>query len=102
MTIQQDATVLTTKESRLIHSLALLGDMTRYKMFRLLSNRSGLCVSQIADELSISPSAVSQHFKQFEMLRIVHKVRTGQKICYELNRDDALVNELLQLTAKEK
>ena len=86
------------KEKRLIHTLQLLGDKTRFAIFKLLSSEEELCVSEIAQRLNISPSAVSQHFRNFEMLRLVEKERNGQKICYVLNEDDELVQELKQLT----
>lgn len=92
MAIQQ------ASESRLIHSLQLLGDKTRFRMFKLLSSNRNLCVSEIASELNISPSAVSQHFRQFELVGLVNKDRDGQRICYVLKSDDALVNELKELT----
>jgi predicted transcriptional regulator len=66
-------------------------------MFKLLNSDQDLCVSEMANRLGISPSAVSQHFKSFEMLGLVSKERTGQKICYVFT-DDILVQELRQLT----
>jgi ArsR family transcriptional regulator len=89
--------ILSASENRIVHSMQLLGDSTRFKMFKLLSSNQDLCVSEMAKQLGISPSAVSQHFKSFEILGLVTKQRTGQKICYEFS-DDELVNELRQLT----
>ena len=92
------AATLTANEQRLVHALQLLGDGTRFKMFKLLSAEREMCVSEIASELNISPSAVSQHFRNFEMLGLVEKERMGQKICYVLNDSDALVSELRTIT----
>ncbi len=91
-------TALSAHEERLIHALQLLGDKTRFKMFKLLAGKHNMCVSEIADELHISVSAVSQHFRNFEMLGIVQKERSGQKICYELKADDVFVKDLAKLT----
>lgn len=88
---------LSIQEKRIVHSMQLLGDSTRFKMFKLLSSNQELCVSEMASRLDISPSAVSQHFKSFEMLGLVTKQRTGQKICYVFS-DDELVMELRELT----
>jgi DNA-binding transcriptional ArsR family regulator len=88
---------LSAKENRLVHAMQLLGDATRYKMFKLLNSNQDLCVSEMASKLGISASAVSQHFRSFEMLGLVSKERTGQKICYVFT-DDELVQELRQLT----
>lgn len=89
---------LTQEEQRLVHAMQLLGDGTRFKIFKMLMNQSEYCVSEIANELKISPSAVSQHFRNFEMLGLVEKERMGQKICYVLNEDDVLVQELKKIT----
>lgn len=93
---------INTSEKRLVHTLSLLGDATRYKIFRLLSDDSELCVSEIASKLNISPSAVSQHFKNFEILGLVEKHRNGQKICYALKDDDQLVIELKKISKEMK
>jgi DNA-binding transcriptional ArsR family regulator len=90
---------LTSEENRIVHAMQLLGDSTRFKMFKLLSSNQDLCVSEMATRLGISPSAVSQHFRSFEMLGLVTKERMGQKICYVFT-DDSLVGELIKLTKK--
>jgi len=89
------------KEERLVFAMQILGDKTRYKMFKLLSSKQELCVSEIADKLDISVSAVSQHFKNFEMNGLVDKKRTGQKICYGLKKD-VLVNDIRQVIENNK
>jgi DNA-binding transcriptional ArsR family regulator len=88
---------LDASEQRIVHAMQLLGDSTRFKIFKLLSSNEELCVSEMAQQLKISPSAVSQHFRNFELLGLVSRERSGQKICYVLT-DDSLVNELKQLT----
>jgi DNA-binding transcriptional ArsR family regulator len=93
---------LSVTENHLVHTLDLLGDPTRYKIFKLLSSNKEFCVSEIASNLSISPSAVSQHFKSFEMLGLVDKTREGQKICYNLKDDNPLVKKLIKLSKETK
>jgi DNA-binding transcriptional ArsR family regulator len=89
---------LDQSEKRIVHALQLLGDPTRFKIFKLLSSDEELCVSEIANRLDISPSAVSQHFRNFEMIGLVSKDRKGQKICYSLSHSDPLVRELRIIT----
>jgi DNA-binding transcriptional ArsR family regulator len=91
-------TTLTNQEERAVHIMQLLGDKTRYKMFKLLSSGQEMCVSEIAGKLDISVSAVSQHFRNFEMIGLVDKERMGQKICYALKQDDELVQRLKEIT----
>ena len=89
---------LSRNEERLIHAMQILGDKTRFKMFKLLASDKELCVSEIANQLDISVSAVSQHFRNFEMIGLVEKERTGKKICYAIKQDDKLVDELIKLS----
>ncbi len=88
-----------TDQTRLIKALGLLGDPTRFLMFKTVCENSQHCVSDLALILGVSPSAVSQHFQGFEMLGIMQRKRTGQKICYQSTHDD-LANQLCQLTHK--
>lgn len=91
---------LSVGEERLIHAMQLLGDKTRFKLFKLLMLRDEMCVTDIAADLNITVSAVSQHFRNFEMIGLVDKERMGQKICYMLKTDDALVKELVSVINK--
>jgi DNA-binding transcriptional ArsR family regulator len=95
----EETTTLSLDENRIVHAMQLLGDSTRFKMFKLLSTNEDLCVSEMANRLGISPSAVSQHFRSFEMLGLVTKERDGQRICYVFTNDE-LVSELRKLTKK--
>ena len=91
---------LTSAEERLVYSLQLLGDKTRFRIFKLLMTNENMCVTEIATVLGVSLSAVSQHFRSFEMLGLVDKERVGQKICYMLRYDDPLARELVGITIK--
>lgn len=97
----KDITTLNSRDERLIFAMQLLGDTSRYKMFKLLLSDNELCVSQIANALDISTSAVSQHFRHFEQLGIVSRQRLGQKICYKIREDD-LVDKLTQIIAPSR
>jgi len=90
--------LLSDQENRLVHIMRLLGDSTRYKIFKLLMSEQELCVSDIAHRLDISVSAVSQHFKSFEMMGLVGKERMGQKICYSVKADDEVIKTLAKIT----
>ncbi len=92
---------LSTSEERFIRAMQILGDKTRFKIFKLLMTNDEMCVTDIAEELDITLSAVSQHFRNFEMAGLVDKERMGQKICYMLKDDDDLVDELVELAMKK-
>lgn len=91
---------LSKNDERLIHILQVLGDTSRYKMFKILLEKKQLCVSEIASKLNISVPAVSQHFRTFELVGIVEKERMGQKICYQLKDDDELIKQLIKISKK--
>lgn len=90
--------VFTREDQKRVHLMQLLGDSTRYKIFKLLLNQEELCVSEIAQRVEVSTSAASQHFKNFEMLGVVAKKRYGQKICYSLVSDASIkfLSEIVQ------
>lgn len=93
---------LTKHDERLVNGLQVLSDKSRFRIFKLLLNKHReLCVSEIAHELGISTSAVSQHFRIFELMSMVSKRRYGQKICYGLKQGDALV-DILSVIVKPK
>lgn len=91
------AVKLTQSDEKLIRAMEILGDKTRFKIFKLLITKEEMCVSEIAEHLDITLSAVSQHFRNFEMAGLVEKERMGQKICYALKQDNSLVQQLVNV-----
>lgn len=95
----KDSVELSQDEERMVFAMQLLGDKTRYKLFKLLLADEELCVTEIAEHLDVSASAVSQHFRNFELIGLVDKERTGQKICYLL-KDETLAKQLKALVTE--
>ncbi len=82
------------KHSSLLQQFTALGDKTRYAIVLSMVQEKGLCVSEIAETLSVTPAAISQHMKILEQAGIIRAVRDGRKVCYALNQTtdtDALV-----------
>lgn len=98
---RKKVTELSAREERLIYAMQLLGDKTRFKIFKLLVTRMDVCVTDVSPELGITPSAVSQHLKKFELIGLIVKQRMSQKICYMLKKDDQLVQELVDIVFKK-
>ncbi len=86
---------LTASEESTVRTLQLLGDATRFKICRLLLAGEELCVSEIAERLQISVSAVSQHFRTLEESGLVTKKRYGQKMCYQLQTNNLIINQIV-------
>lgn len=74
-----------------------LGDKTRFRLFQLLAEKDQICVSQLAEELTISPACVSQHMKILTEAGLVSRVRNGQRVSYEITRDTPSKQLLSQL-----
>lgn len=68
-------------------TFSALGDKTRFRLFQLLSEKQAICVSQLAEELSITPACVSQHMKVLSDAGLVSRLREGQRVCYEIKTD---------------
>ena len=64
--------------------LSLAGNATRLKMLYLLDNMRELCVSDLAELLGISMSAVSQHLARLKAYGVVAQRRDAQSIFYRL------------------
>lgn len=76
---------------------AALADSGRFRMFRLLTERNDLCVTDVANVLGVSVPAASQQLKLLEMTGLVKRQRVGQMICYEMKKRDPIVKSIITL-----
>jgi DNA-binding transcriptional ArsR family regulator len=63
----------------------VLGVESRIKIIELLKEKGPLGVNELAEQLGISPSAVSQHLKILKMVKLVSDERKGYFIPYDVN-----------------
>lgn len=75
----------------------LLSDPTRINIFEILLADKELCVGGISEKAGLSLSAISHQLRKLEFLGIVAKCRYGQTICYRLNKENKLANQLIKL-----
>ena len=69
-------------------SFKILSDPTRLDIICLLfDNPEGLCVSEIADSVGVSQSAVSHQLSKLEARSVLTSFREGQTICYCIERN---------------
>lgn len=92
-------TVSVNNKSRIISAFA---DDTRIDILNLIIKFPNICVSSIASELNLSPSAISQQCKLLELSGVVIRIRQGQKICYKINDVNPTVEKLLDIIKEEK
>lgn len=83
------------EKSRLPMILSALGDPGKFQIFKLLMEHGDICVTDVANIFDITVSAASQQLRVLEMLELVEKMRMGQMVCYELKRDNPIVNQLI-------
>lgn len=81
-------------EEDLTKKFQALGDKTRFRLYQILGEQNEICVSQLAEELSITPACVSQHMKILSEAGLVTRVRAGQRVCYEVITQPARIQQL--------
>lgn len=91
-------TVDTKRNERLAIIFNALSDPNRCKVFRVFVSQGteGLCVSDVARLLKISPSAASQHLKILVITGLLTRERAGQKVNYYASDSDPLVKALIK------
>lgn len=67
--------------------LSLTGNVVRLKILYLFSKEKELCPCDLADILSMSVPAISQHLRKLRDADIVKSRREGQTIFYSLKKD---------------
>ena len=74
-----------------------LGDQGRFHTFKLLTERRGLCVTEIAKVFNITTSAASQQLKNLERAGLVQRMRMGLMIWYQVNLKTPRTKQLIKL-----
>ena len=81
---------MTIEQEEMLYDLAdlfkVLGDSTRIRILRVLYNGE-LCVSDIAQVLGMTTSAVSHQLRVLKQSRLVKFRRDGKTIYYDLDDD---------------
>lgn len=74
-----------------------LSDRGRFRIFRLLLDHCGVCVTDIAKILGVSVPAASQQLRVLEITGLVRKERRGQTIRYEIKSEDPLIKKIIKI-----
>lgn len=93
----------TKRNERLAIIFNALSDPNRCKVFRIFvsQGKEGLCVSDVARLLKISPSAASQHLKILVITGLLTRKRMGQKVNYYASTNDHLVKAITQAVLQD-
>ena len=81
--------------------MRIAGDESRLKILCIIFGKKKVCVSDMADELSMSVAIVSHHLQVMSRQGLVVPIREGKKICYELPKDQ-FVKDLKKFVCKYK
>ena len=98
--IQQEVKSPNETDRRLVAVFKALGDMTRFRIFRLLIDQPRISISEIANFFHISSPLTSQHIKILVHAQLLEKQRTGKKIYSRLDRTNPVVRELVRSIKK--
>jgi len=89
---------LKEQNTSLVDVFSLLGDKNRFLIIKLLIKQGEMCVTDLANVLDISVSAVSQHMRILEMSRMVEGEKMGQMMCYKPKINDLKIKKIINLT----
>lgn len=93
--------MLVQESSTKIRIISAFADETRIDILNLLIKYPEICVSNMASELNLSVSAVSQQCKLLELSDVLIRSRNGQKICYKINTRNNTVNNLVNIIKED-
>ncbi len=65
----------------------VLGATARLHIIELLRRRGSMGVTDLADELGVTPAAISQHLKLMRQSGLVSKERDGYRVPYSLDAE---------------
>jgi len=89
--------ILKKQNTSLVDVFSLLGDKNRFLIVKLLTKQGEMCVTDLANVLDISVSAVSQHLRILEMSRVIEGEKMGQMMCYKPKIDDPIIKKIINL-----
>ncbi|MBI2004633.1 winged helix-turn-helix transcriptional regulator [Patescibacteria group bacterium] len=88
---------LKAQSTSLVDVFGLLGDQNRFLIIKLLIEQGELCVTDLANVLDISVSAVSQHLRILEMSRMIEGEKMGQMMCYRPKIEDPKIKKIISV-----
>lgn len=92
--MQEKRKLFSEADRHLAATFKALGDVTRFRIFYLLTDHPQISISTIAKILHISSPLASQHVKGLVHAQLLTKNRVGKKIFLQLNSHHVIVREL--------
>lgn len=77
-----------------------LSDPGRLQIFKVLLEREDVCVSDIASILAVSVPAASRQLTILERAGLIERVRRGQMICFQVQKQNNVVKSIIRIIKK--
>lgn len=94
--VRKHRKLLHESDRELAATFKVLGDIHRFRIFRILAEEPPISVSSVAKILDISPPLTSQHIKTLVSAQLVTKTRAGKIVRLQLNAKNPAVAELIR------
>ena len=79
---------LSTEITQKSHRCFLFSDPTRLKILLMLKQTKKVCVSDLAQILGVTISAISHQLSKLEKMGLVKGCKKGKIVCYCLNKEN--------------
>lgn len=73
-----------------------LGELNRFRIFKILAVTPMISVSAVAEILELSVPLTSQHVKSLEAVQLLTKIRSGKVVYLQLNLENPVVEEVVR------
>lgn len=94
--IQKNRKILNETDKSMAMVFKVLGDVNRYRIFRILVEQPKLTVGGIAYILNISIPLASQHIKILVHTNLLQKERTGKKVYPKIEHSNPFVKTVIK------
>ncbi len=94
--IQTKRKIFSETDKSMAAAFKVLGDVNRYRIFRILMEQSKIPVSNIARILNISLPLASQHIKILVHANLLQKERDGKKVFPKLEHGNPFVQAIVK------
>lgn len=94
--IQKNRKILSETDKNMVMAFKVLGDINRFRIFRILSQQPKISISSLAKILKISLPLASQHVKILEQAELLQKERGGKKIYPKLEYGNPFVQTVVK------
>jgi len=94
--IRKNRKLLRDQDRELALTFKSIGDLNRFRIFRILAEVPLMSIGSIAAILEMSAPLTSQHVRVLESAQLLTKSRTGKIVYLQLNLENPIVEEIIR------